>query len=230
MESKKLSQEQIDALFSFMRRKRVPHYDVQVELVDHFASAIEDLWKEHPELPFDKAISRIYDGFPITGFYSVVSKQTEAIQKKAWRWSFTTWISYFKWPRMLFSLCLVVVLRMIFFLPINAEWLFYAVGGLLIIGGIYVVRQSNPNPKKGGMRFLRLEATYGAVGLTLNFINPLLVIGFGSQFGDLNTVPNWACWLMSVFLTYMGCFFYILFFQLPKQAKSDLRKHFPQYA
>ena len=41
MEKKQVSPTQIEALFKFMRRKYVRYYDVQIELVDHFASAIE---------------------------------------------------------------------------------------------------------------------------------------------------------------------------------------------
>ena len=39
--NKKLTEAQIDELFSFCKRKGVKHYDLQIELVDHLASSIE---------------------------------------------------------------------------------------------------------------------------------------------------------------------------------------------
>lgn len=41
---KQVSPAQVEALFKFFRSKYVHYYDVQIELVDHFASAIEAMW------------------------------------------------------------------------------------------------------------------------------------------------------------------------------------------
>jgi len=47
-----LTKEQIDYLFEFCRMKGVACYDVQVELVDHLANAIEKEVAEHPDWSF----------------------------------------------------------------------------------------------------------------------------------------------------------------------------------
>jgi hypothetical protein len=227
MENKKVNAEQIDILFDFTRRKRVRHYDLQVELVDHFASAIEDLWREDPDLPFEQAIQKVYDKFPITGFASVIDQQTQAIQKEAWRWVFRTWTAYFHWPKVLLSIAVLMAMRLLFFLPVATGILFWSACCIILAGGCYTVYLSKRSAGKDGKRFLKLEATYGAISYFVNFINVLFYITIVTEF---EAVSDMAAWLLSFFFTYLGFFMYVLFFQLPKRAKEELRRHFPGYA
>ena len=41
----KLSAEQIERLYQFTRQHYVEYYDLQTELVDHLANAIEEQWQ-----------------------------------------------------------------------------------------------------------------------------------------------------------------------------------------
>lgn len=227
MKAKKVNKEQIQELFDFMRQKRVRYYDLQVELVDHFASAIEDLWQKDPDLPFKNAISKVYAHFPVTGFASVIDKQTEAIQKEAWRWVFRTWTDYFYWPKVLLSIAILLTIRLLFYLPIDPSLPFYAGFFLVVAGGFWAIYFSKKVNAKDGKRFLRLEATYGAIGQVVNIINAFF---YGIMFSQLEVIPDWAAWLFAFFFTYLGFFLYILFFQLPKRVKADLKRHFPQFA
>lgn len=75
---KKLTSEQIDQLFAFTQKHYVEYYDVQVELVDHLANAIEEQWNENPNLSFDEALENEYKKFGIFGFTGLIEqKQTE---------------------------------------------------------------------------------------------------------------------------------------------------------
>jgi len=51
----KLTSQQIQQLYKFTRQHYVEYYDVQTELVDHLANDIEQIWKEQPNLSFEKA-------------------------------------------------------------------------------------------------------------------------------------------------------------------------------
>lgn len=83
--NRQLTQEQIDYLFDFTYRKRVRYYDVQVEIVDHLASAIEQKWREKPDLSFEQALDQVYDSFGIFGFAKVVEARETAVQKQGVR-------------------------------------------------------------------------------------------------------------------------------------------------
>ena len=60
---KKLTQEQIEQLFVFTKKHLVEHYDVQVELVDHLANAIEAEWEINPNISFTEALQKEYKNF-----------------------------------------------------------------------------------------------------------------------------------------------------------------------
>ena len=51
----KLTDTQIQDLYTFTRKHYVEYYDVQTELVDHLANDIEATWKENPEVIFRKS-------------------------------------------------------------------------------------------------------------------------------------------------------------------------------
>ena len=62
MTTKKLTNEEIEGLFIFCRKRKVKYYDVQLELVDHLATSIEEIWRTQPEIPFQDALTKIYLG------------------------------------------------------------------------------------------------------------------------------------------------------------------------
>ena len=77
----KLSTEQIEHLFNFTKKHYVEHYDVQVELVDHLANAIEDQWKENPNILFEDALQTEFKKFGVFGFTSLVEQKKVCFTK-----------------------------------------------------------------------------------------------------------------------------------------------------
>lgn len=78
-----LTDQQIDALFNFVKSKYVDFYDVQVELVDHLASEVEARMAETPGVTFDGALQQVYGGFGIFGFSDLVEEKQKAADKRA---------------------------------------------------------------------------------------------------------------------------------------------------
>ncbi len=68
----KLSKEQIQKLYTFTHQHYVEYYDLQTELVDHLANAIEEQWQENPKLSFDEALQIEFKKFGVFGFMDVV--------------------------------------------------------------------------------------------------------------------------------------------------------------
>jgi len=100
------SKENIDQLFSFVRLKYVRYYDVQIELVDHLASAIEHEMQTKSYLTFEQALSKVYGRFPITGFAKFIINKEKGL-KLYWRKRFWAYIvDYFKFPRIVFTILL----------------------------------------------------------------------------------------------------------------------------
>ena len=77
----KLTDEQTRELYEFTLRKRVRYYDVQIEIVDHLACAIEDRLDREPTLPFHEALRLEYKKFGIFGFSKIVTEKMKAQEK-----------------------------------------------------------------------------------------------------------------------------------------------------
>jgi hypothetical protein len=106
---KQLSKKQIEALFTFVRSKYVRYIDLQYELVDHLASAIEDEIQQHEHLSFDSALSRIYSRFPITGFSRFVAEKERAMTAYWRNRYFKSALSYFTPPRIFLTILFCIV-------------------------------------------------------------------------------------------------------------------------
>lgn len=99
----KLTQEQIDVLFIFTKKHLVEHYDVQVELVDHLANAIEAQWKTNPNISFEEALDKEYNNFGVFGFSGLVEQKQVALQNHYWQIIKKEFINYFSVPKIILS-------------------------------------------------------------------------------------------------------------------------------
>ena len=77
-----LTQTQIEELFRFCEKKFVRHYDLQVELVDHLASRIEEEIEVDEKLTFEAALKKVYAGFGLFGFAHIVRERGESLRKQ----------------------------------------------------------------------------------------------------------------------------------------------------
>lgn len=87
----KVTNSQIDTLYTFTRQHYVEWYDGQTELVDHLANGIEEQWQENPNLTFDEALKNEFKRFGVLcyyGFYlikeSIKYKKTQKQTGKKW--------------------------------------------------------------------------------------------------------------------------------------------------
>lgn len=65
MNDRKLTEEQIDQLFAVCEKYEVKYYDVQIELVDHIACTIEEVWTTEPQLSFEEALFIVLKEFGV---------------------------------------------------------------------------------------------------------------------------------------------------------------------
>ena len=103
-----LTNEQIETLFAFTKKKSVQYYDLQVELVDHLASSIEEEMEKDAKLPFDAALQKVYSRFGIFGFAHVVQERERSLIKQGRKLLWTTFKSYFSIPKIAFTILLFV--------------------------------------------------------------------------------------------------------------------------
>lgn len=125
-----LTPEQIDALYAFTRKKFVPWYDLQVELVDHLAERIAEEMQRDKALNFEKALTRVYAAFGIFGFAEIVRERSALLQKESNRQLWVEIKSQFNLNNFLKS---IAIFAIIIFAVFNTELLFVAIGSILLL-------------------------------------------------------------------------------------------------
>ena len=119
MEVRKITPEQIDYLFTFIAQRDVKYYDVQMELVDHFASAIELIWETNPELPFEEAMRLEYNQFNKRDFSQIIEEKEEALRKKYRKIEHSYISDFFSWPKIAATSLSTFLIYQVFSLFVN---------------------------------------------------------------------------------------------------------------
>ncbi len=156
METRKLSQEQIDNLFELCEFHNVRYYDVQIELVDHLASAIEALWEIHSEMPFEEAVFKVCGQFGVepyfqasyqsilpspfgikavekSGFEAIKEAKEKELRRKYNRLQLNYIGEFFHLPKIILTLAITFALFFIFKFSNNDIMVSYCIQGFYIL-------------------------------------------------------------------------------------------------
>lgn len=98
---------QIEKLFEFCSKHFVRFYDLQVELVDHLANAIEEKMDKQKNISFESALEEVHKSFGYKGFAGFVEARASALyqQNKKLRWKL--FLEYFTFPKIAFTTFLI---------------------------------------------------------------------------------------------------------------------------
>lgn len=151
----KLLPEQINQLFSFTKKHLVEHYDVQVELVDHLAHAIEAQWTENPAISFEDALQKEYKNFGIFGFSGLVEQKQAALQNHYWKLIKKEIHSFFSIPKIILTVALFYVLFKFYSNPTElGEQIWFGLEVVLLVTTLILwIYQSN-KIKKANKKYL----------------------------------------------------------------------------
>ena len=104
----KLTAAQIDELFLFTEKKYVRYYDLQVELVDHLATRIEEVM-QHDKIPFEAALQKVYKDFGLFGFSKVVQEKEQQVKRAGRRLLWQEITKLFSWPEISLVACIGII-------------------------------------------------------------------------------------------------------------------------
>ncbi|HEV7351070.1 hypothetical protein [Telluribacter sp.] len=144
-----LTDSQIDTLYRFVKKKDVAYYDLQLELVDHLASEVEQQLAADPTVSFESALQKVYARFGIFGFTEVLEEKQKALthrDRRVW-WKYLK--ELFRLP-FLFSSGLGALLLCVAFDYLGASTFLLLNGSLAAAAGVaatlFFIRSQ---PKKG---------------------------------------------------------------------------------
>ena len=121
----KLSEQNIDQLYTFTRQHYVEWYDLQSELVDHLANAIEAEWQKNPKLTFEEVLDLEFKKFGIFGFMDVVEERQKFLQKKYAKMIWNYYKEFFRLPKIILTFATIYVLFLVSELFQNPKYFFF---------------------------------------------------------------------------------------------------------
>jgi|SRR5690242_13010670 hypothetical protein len=221
-----LSSEQIDQLFEFCEKHFVRHYDLQVELVDHLANAIEEQMKKDRNLTFEKTLTNVYESFGSTGFGRLISEKRIAAEKEGKRMFWKFFKENLRWPKILLLLLIVSSAYSLF--TINV--LFFRTFFISLMLGCQIIEMHSiykfsRTISSGGKKFLTWEFSRGS---GLFFV--LLFVPFYSEIFEKSFPPalhsTWHVLFSSMMLAIL-VIITIADMQVLACLKTKLRRDYP---
>jgi hypothetical protein len=236
--SRKLTEEEINELYTLCEHNGVEYYDLQIELVDHLASAIEQRWLEEPLLDFHDIIYPLVRQFGRRGFSNIVEEKQSALKKKYldMQWKYIR--EFFRLPKIILTVAITISLFLLFTLSRNYLICVFVLTvlhelSLLVFAYAIFPRKQKINLQEG-KTFLLYEqlksekhrimvAGKGPMSLFMAFYF------FNHEFNvaDMNILTFKL--IAAILLVLTGILTIVVWFYIPKRIKEDFLNEFPQF-
>lgn len=227
---KKVTSLQIDRLFQFTDQHFVDYYDVQLELVDHLANAIEEQWQENPDKDFETALQEEFKKFGVFGFLEVVEARQAAMQKRYHQLMWKEAKEFLKLPK-------VVILATAFLVSFTlitqiTYGVYILIGILLCLVILFSLRLYKNNKEIKRLRKQSKQKPYlletllihtGQFGAFLNLPIQLLVL-----IPKEVEINIWIGIIYGLLLTGVTLVFYITLYLLPRKRNEILQEAYPE--
>ena len=232
---KKLTTQQIQKLYTFTKQHYVEYYDLQTELVDHLANGIEQQWQENPELPFDQALQKEFKKYGIFGFTDLVEKRQVAMSKRYAKLVWKLFKQYFTIPKIAISILLMLTTKIIIDFISHKDYVVYSFLSFIIIALIYSAIKRGihkRNKKKKGEKLWMFEDAIYSYGSGLGLFQILFQVPqilLNTKRVNYFASLQYGSFIISILLTTLAIIFYVILFEIPKNAKEYIAKEHPEY-
>ncbi|MDV6167713.1 hypothetical protein R1T16_04705 [Flavobacterium sp. DG1-102-2] len=222
-ELKKVTAEQMDMLFEFTRKHYVEYYDVQCELVDHLANAIEERWETQPNLGFNEALHFEFKKFGIFGFTGIVEKRQLALGKRYEKLIWTCLKDFLSLPKVILTLVLVICAYKLgrYSMDLYSTLLM----GVIVVSLARLIQlniQHRLKVKQTGKKWL-LESILMRTGGSMVAPYHILYYFYREEPSML------LLWIMAALFVVFALFNYVTLFVIPRRAEEHLLKTYPEY-
>jgi hypothetical protein len=229
----KLTTQQIDQLYIFTRQHYVEWYDLQSELVDHLANAIEMQWQENPKLTFDEALNNEFRKFGVFGFMGVVEEKQKFLGKKYRKLIWSYYTDFFRLPKIILTF---LSMLLIFKLLIVFEGAKDIIFGLIVILSLgffvrtfykekFISDKNKSNRKKWMFEDVTLQNRNNVF-----IVLPSLLINCFNLFFKESHFTTITAIIFSVSLVLLGLLIYIKIKIIPQKVSEELAKTYSEYS
>lgn len=213
---KKLTQEQIDQLFTFTKKHYVEFYDVQVELVDHLANAIEAEWEINPNISFEDVLQAEFKKFGIFGFTGLVEQKQNELQKYYNKMLWTEIKTFFSVPKIILTITLYfgiyfLLIKTAYFgetIALTAMVISYVV---FMIDGLHYMSKIKKEQKKKGKSWLIQSVAHSVFSIPTIGFGAIFYPLFNRIFDESLALSNAGVYFLSLFLLVHMLFIFIFY-------------------
>ncbi len=238
MNERKLTPEQIEELFAFCKKKGVKHYDIQIELVDHIASAIEQKWEDKPELSIAEALPAAYKQFGIYGFTKFQKIKEKALRKKYTQLLWKYIGEFYRLPKIILTLAITFSLFTAIRLTNDLTFLSLVLIGIyalsLLVYFVVFSKKKTQLELNTGKSFLQIDYlnsirgslfSVGFIPFNLSTISSIVLREFQFSPTGIFSLELLTSFLMTLFVFVMisMCSY------IPQRIKEDFTREFPQF-
>ncbi len=231
--SRKITKEENEKLFEFCKRHYVYYYDLQIELVDHLASAIEEQWENNPKLSFEEALKKTFGKFGISGFSKIKEKKQKELRRKYNRLLWKFFLEFYKLPKVIMTFVFTIGLFILFQTTNKPAWIVLTYIALMTIFGIYCFYFFAPKNYKINLvpfkKFMLIEHLK-AIQVSVIFLGyfPLQSITWFNLF-EKHNYNHWIMFAISFFMVAFSILLYGQFIFIPKKIKEHFMEHFAEF-
>ncbi|MBW1293932.1 hypothetical protein [Aquimarina litoralis] len=183
----KLEEYHIKELYHIIKKNGVKYYDVQTELVDHFAIALE----EENEKSFDEKTKEILEGFDgKKGLKQITTEKRKVLLRKFFRIYTDGLKNYFSFPKILLTICIFIGFVFIF-RAFDVEQSIYGFfqqlfNMLFIFQGSYNSNRYLKNIQEKGYSFLTVKILdYLQIIIAIPIITFSVIITFFKEYDNV---------------------------------------------
>lgn len=226
----KLTSEQIDRLYQFTRQHYVEYYDLQTELVDHLANAIESQWQENPKLTFEEILQKEFKKFGVFGFMDVVEKRQAALNRKYNGIIWNLFKTFFTIPKVILTTTLIGLTYFLLNISLyKADVVLVAFVIIILSFYFFIIYFANTNKKANATthkKWLLKEIILGRSSIVGMIYLPIQIMLHSEKVLE-NSLGVLGISFLLVSLILIE---YIMVVEIPKKAEAYLKETYPEYA
>lgn len=225
---KQVSKLQLDTLVQFIKAKGVKHYDIQLEIADHFASAIEEKWEMEPDLVLEEKMVRLYESFGDPKFKKMTATKGRALQKK---WLIRCWMhfkGFFTFPKLILTCTLILSFYQILTWAANPLQIFMFCAFLVIITSfstflfLYLKKPVKVPIFAYDHAQVQLLNAMNLSGLAFIYTAEWLVESFFPSLGL-------GAWGLATYLSISLVFFYCMIIHVSRKSYEDFQRMYASF-
>ncbi|WP_167614174.1 hypothetical protein [Maribellus sediminis] len=228
-----VTQEETTELFKVCENYGVFFYDVQIEIVDHLASIIEEQWKKNPELEFKQAQKNAISSFGKNNFTKMVRTKEKEVNRK---YNLLLWkylLEFYKWPKILLTFVLTLGVFIVFQTTSQTKSILLIYSGIILV--LFTIYLFFIFPKikisgKTGKMFLLASRQSQSMYLIIILLQLPNLIHSLFNWIKIESVENkMLLAALSFFLVGASILLYANMFFLPKKIKQHFTEQFPEF-